>query len=113
MSFPTESWFFDLAAVALQQRCLTRSRRCWASLSNRARECGPECRGRCLEGRVRILVFDDSDARRRRGTGRVDPGCSAPVRILATSREGLGVADEQLWLVPSLDADAHPHTRRR
>jgi predicted ATPase len=28
------------------------------------------------------------------------------VRILATSREGLGVADEQLWLVPSLDAAA-------
>ena len=25
------------------------------------------------------------------------------MRILATSREGLGVADEQLWLVPSLD----------
>jgi len=31
---------------------------------------------------------------------------SAAVRILATSREGLGVADEQLWLVPSLDVGA-------
>jgi len=31
---------------------------------------------------------------------------SATVKILATSREGLGVADEQLWLVPSLDVDA-------
>ena len=31
---------------------------------------------------------------------------SATVRILATSREGLGVADEQLWLVPSLDVGA-------
>ena len=28
---------------------------------------------------------------------------SASARMLATSREGLGVADEQLWLVPSLD----------
>ena len=28
------------------------------------------------------------------------------MRILATSREGLGVADEQLWLVPSLDVGA-------
>jgi predicted ATPase len=28
------------------------------------------------------------------------------VTILATSREGLGVADEQLWLVPSLDLGA-------
>ena len=35
---------------------------------------------------------------------------SAPVRILATSREGLGVADEQLWLVPSLDVDAGSHS---
>ncbi len=30
---------------------------------------------------------------------------SATVRILATSREGLGVADEQLWRVPSFDVD--------
>ena len=28
------------------------------------------------------------------------------MRILATSREGLGVADEQLWPVPSLDVGA-------
>ena len=31
---------------------------------------------------------------------------SATVRVLATSREGLGVADEQLWLVPSLEVRA-------
>jgi predicted ATPase len=31
---------------------------------------------------------------------------SATVKILATSREGLGIADEQLWLVPSLDVGA-------
>ena len=31
---------------------------------------------------------------------------SATVRVLATSREGLGVADEQLWPVPSLDVGA-------
>ena len=31
---------------------------------------------------------------------------SATVTILATSREGLGVADEQLWPVPSLDVGA-------
>ena len=28
------------------------------------------------------------------------------MKILATSREGLGVADEQLWPVPSLDVGA-------
>ena len=31
---------------------------------------------------------------------------SATVRVLATSREGIGVADEQLWRVPSLDVGA-------
>ena len=31
---------------------------------------------------------------------------STTVKVLATSREGLGVADEQLWLVPSLDVGA-------
>ena len=31
---------------------------------------------------------------------------SATPRILATSREGLGVADEQLWPVPSLEVGA-------
>jgi predicted ATPase len=31
---------------------------------------------------------------------------SVAVTILATSREGLGVADEQLWVVPSLDIGA-------
>ena len=31
---------------------------------------------------------------------------SATVKVLATSREGIGVADEQLWRVPSLDVDA-------
>jgi hypothetical protein len=31
---------------------------------------------------------------------------AATVRILATSREGLGVSDEQSWRVPSLDVNA-------
>jgi predicted ATPase len=31
---------------------------------------------------------------------------SATVPVLATSREGLGVADEQLWPVPSLKVEA-------
>ena len=33
-------------------------------------------------------------------------GQSATVRVLATSREGLGVADEQVWRVRSLDLEA-------
>jgi predicted ATPase len=61
-----------------------------------------------LEGRVRLLVFDNCehvlDAVAHLIEAILD--CSATVTILTTSREGLGVADEQLWQVPSLEADA-------
>ncbi len=53
-------------------------------------------------------MFDNCEhvRRRRRRSDRGDPRASATVKILATSREGLGVTDEQLWPVPSLDVDA-------
>ena len=61
-----------------------------------------------LEGRVRLLVFDNCEHVRDAAADLVEAilAQSATVRILATSREGLGVADEQLWLVPSLDVGA-------
>jgi len=61
-----------------------------------------------LEGRVRLLVFDNCEHVRDAAADLVEAVLaeSAAVRILATSREGLGVADEQLWLVPSLDVGA-------
>ena len=61
-----------------------------------------------LEGRVRLLVFDNCEHVRDAAADLVEAilARSATVTILATSREGLGVADEQLWLVPSLDVGA-------
>ena len=61
-----------------------------------------------LEGRVRLLVFDNCEHVRDAAADLVEAilAQSATVRVLATSREGLGVADEQLWLVPSLDVAA-------
>ena len=61
-----------------------------------------------LEGRVRLLVFDNCEHVRDAAADLVEAilAHSATVKILATSREGLGVADEQLWPVPSLDVDA-------
>jgi predicted ATPase len=61
-----------------------------------------------LEGRIRLLVFDNCEHVRDAAADLVEAilAQSATVRILATSREGLGVADEQLWLVPSLDVGA-------
>jgi predicted ATPase len=61
-----------------------------------------------LEGRVRLLVFDNCEHVLDSAAGLVEAilAHSATVKILATSREGLGVADEQLWPVPSLDVGA-------
>ena len=61
-----------------------------------------------LEGRVRLLVIDNCEHVRDAAADLVEAilAQSASARILATSREGLGVADEQLWPVPSLDVGA-------
>ena len=61
-----------------------------------------------LEGRVRLLVFDNCEHVRDAAADLVEAilAQSATVKVLATSREGLGVADEQLWPVPSLDVGA-------
>ena len=61
-----------------------------------------------LEGRVRLLVFDNCEHVLDAAADLIEAilAHSATVRILATSREGLGVPDEQVWLVRSLDAAA-------
>jgi predicted ATPase len=61
-----------------------------------------------LEGRVRLLVFDNCEHVVDAAAVLVEAilAQATSVRILATSREGLGVPDERLWRVPSLDAGA-------
>ena len=58
-----------------------------------------------LEGRSRLLVFDNCEHVLDAAADMIDAILqqSATVTILATSREGLRLADEQLWPVPSLD----------
>ncbi|MGO4446991.1 NB-ARC domain-containing protein [Mycobacterium sp. 2YAF39] len=58
-----------------------------------------------LRGRSRLLVFDNCEHVLDSSAGLIGAilGASSTVTILATSREGLGLADEQLWPVPSLD----------
>ena len=58
-----------------------------------------------LEGRIRLLVFDNCEHVVDSAANLVDAilAASATITILATSREGLGVSDEKLWRVPSLD----------
>ena len=59
-----------------------------------------------LEGRQRLLVFDNCEHVLDAAADmiEVDPASiQTTVTVVATSREGLRLADEQLWPVPSLD----------
>src|SRR5271166_3047012 len=61
-----------------------------------------------LEGRVRLLVFDNCEHVVDSAADLVEAilAAAVTVTILATSREGVGVSDEQLWRVPSLDVNS-------
>ncbi|OBB16983.1 cyclase, partial [Mycobacteriaceae bacterium 1482268.1] len=58
-----------------------------------------------LEGRSRLLLFDNCEHVLNAAADMVDAilARSSTVKIIATSREGLRVDDEQLWPVPPLD----------
>jgi predicted ATPase len=58
-----------------------------------------------LEGRSRLLVFDNCEHVLDPAADMIEAifSHSQTVNVLATSREGLRVADEHLWAVPSLD----------
>jgi predicted ATPase len=60
-----------------------------------------------LEGRVRLLVFDNCEHVLDAAADMIEAifVASTTVKVLATSREGLRLADEQLWPVPSLDIE--------
>ena len=58
-----------------------------------------------LEGRSRLLIFDNCEHVLNAAADMIEAILphSSTVKILATSREGLRLDDEQLWPVPSLD----------
>ena len=60
-----------------------------------------------LESRTRLLIFDNCEHVLDAAADLIDTILthSTTAKILATSREGLRVADEQQWRVPSLDVD--------
>src|ERR1700756_2610683 len=105
--FPDGVWFFELAAVA-DPAAVPDAVAAVLGITQQPGKSVAESIAATLEGRVRLLVFDNCEHVRDAAADLVEAilAQSATVRILATSREGLGVADEQLWLVPSLDAAA-------
>lgn len=65
-----------------------------------------------LEGRSRLLVFDNCEHVLNAAADMIEAilAAASTVKVLATSREGLRVGDEQLWPVPSLDVNSSAST---
>jgi predicted ATPase/class 3 adenylate cyclase len=105
--FPDGVWLFELAAVADPGAVPDAV----AAVLGITQQPGKTLVGSvaaALEGRVRLLVFDNCEHVLVAAADLIETilAQSATVTILATSREGLRLADEQLWPVPSLDVDA-------
>ena len=105
--FPDGVWLFELAAVA-DPAAVPDAVAAVLGITQQPGQTLADSVAAALEGRVRLLVIDNCEHLRDAAADLVEAilARSATVTILATSREGLGLADEQLWLVPSLDVGA-------
>jgi predicted ATPase len=102
--FPDGVWVFELAAVA-DPAAVPDAVAAVLGITQQPGKTVSESVAAALEGRLRLLVFDNCEHVLDAAADLIEAilAQSATVRIVATSREGLGVADEQLWPVPSLD----------
>src|SRR5277367_1274055 len=105
--FPDGVWFFDLAAVA-DPAAVPDAVSAVLGITQQPDKSVSESVAAALEGRVRLLVLDNCEhvLDAAADLGEAILAHSATVKIVATSREGLGIADERLWPVPSLDVGA-------
>jgi predicted ATPase len=105
--YPDGVWHFELAAVA-DPASVPDAVAAVLGITQQPGKTVSESVAAALEGRLRLLLFDNCEHVRDAGADLIEAilAHSATVQILATSREGLGVADEQLWPVPSLEVDA-------
>ena len=97
-------WVFELAAVA-DPAAVPDAVAAVLGITQQPGKTVSESVASALEGRSRLLVFDNCEHVADAAADLVEAilATSATVKVLATSREGLRVADEQLWPVPSLD----------
>ena len=105
--FPDGVWFFELAAVA-DPAAVPDAVAAVLGITQQPGKTVSDSVAAALEGRLRLLVFDNCEHVLDAAADLIEAilAQSATVRILATSREALGVTDEQLWPVPSLDVGA-------
>ena len=102
--YPDGVWLFELAAVT-DPAAVPDAVAAVLGITQQPGKSVAESVAAALEGRVRLLVFDNCEHVLAAAAEMIEAilARSATVKILATSREGVRVADEQLWPVPSLD----------
>jgi predicted ATPase/class 3 adenylate cyclase len=105
--FPDGVWFFELAAVT-DPAAIPDAVAAVLGITQQPGKTVSESVAAALEGRVRLLVIDNCEHVLDAAADLIEAILtqSATVRILATSREGNGVPDEQVWPVCSLDVAA-------
>jgi predicted ATPase len=105
--FPDGVWVFELAAVA-DPAAVPDAVAAVLGITQQPGKTVSESVAATLEGRVRLLVFDNCEHVLDAAADLVEAilAQSSTVKIVATSREGLGVAHEQLWPVKSLEVGA-------
>jgi predicted ATPase len=105
--FPDGGWLFELAALT-DPGALPDAVAAVMGIIQQPGKSVSESVAAALEGRVRLLVFDNCEHVLDAAADLIEAilAASATTKIVATSREGLGNADERLWPVPSLDVSA-------
>ena len=105
--FPDGVWLFELAAVT-DPAAVPDAVAAVLGITQQPGKTVSESVATALEGRVRLLMLDNCEHVLAAAADLIEAilAHSATVRILATSREGTGVPDEQVRPVRSLDAAA-------
>src|SRR6201994_2719414 len=105
--FPDGVWFFELAAVT-DPAAIPDAVAAVLGITQQPGRTVRESVAAALEGRMRLLVIDNCEHVLDAAADLIEAILthSATVRVVATSGEGLGVAQEQVWPVPSLDVGA-------
>ncbi len=105
--FPDGVWVFELAAVT-DPAAVPDAVAAVLGITQQPGKTVSESVAAALEGRVRLLVLDNCEHVLDAAADLIELILtqSATVKILATSREGLGVPDEQVRPVRSLDSAA-------
>jgi predicted ATPase/class 3 adenylate cyclase len=103
--FPDGVWVFELAAVT-DPAAVPDAVAAVLGITQQPGKTVSESVAAALEGRIRLLVIDNCEHVLDAAADLIEAALlhSATVRLLATSREGLGVTQEQIHPVRSLDA---------